>query len=211
MKQKLYRHFDEDDNLLYVGISMSVAARLACHKSSSHWFDKIKKITIENFGTREEVLDAEIKAIQLEKPKFNVQNSLLDYRNLTGDNAVFIGASAVAKKIGVDQNTLYRMIVTGEFNVKPSSFFLTRKWRVQDVEKFITEGNPEDRPIYSRKKNSRMQIRYLFNHAEHGEVIGSQSELVNAYGLDASAVHRLTTGKRPIHKGWTLNRKAGDV
>lgn len=70
----LYRHFDSDGNLLYVGISLNAVARLAQHKICSQWFSQITTITIENFPTRHELLSAEIEAIKNEKPLYNVQH-----------------------------------------------------------------------------------------------------------------------------------------
>jgi len=43
----LYRHFDAQGNLLYVGISRNAAARLRGHKIAS-WYDDISSITIEH-------------------------------------------------------------------------------------------------------------------------------------------------------------------
>lgn len=75
MKPKLYRHFDADDNLLYVGVSISILNRIRGHRSNSHWFDRIAKITIQNFNTKEEMYEAEKYAILNEKPLCNVQFS----------------------------------------------------------------------------------------------------------------------------------------
>ena len=71
IKQHLYRHFDERGKLLYVGVSLSAIQRLAQHKHHSHWFNSIEKITIEQFPSREEALDAEKIAIQKEGPLHN--------------------------------------------------------------------------------------------------------------------------------------------
>ena len=77
--QHLYRHFDEWDNLLYVGVSLSTIQRLSQHKSHSHWFNNISKITIENFPSREEVLKAERIAIQKEAPLHNIALKKRDF------------------------------------------------------------------------------------------------------------------------------------
>lgn len=66
----LYRHYDADGVLLYVGISLSAVNRLSQHKSSP-WFDRIARVQIEPFKTRDEALDAETHAIQHERPLFN--------------------------------------------------------------------------------------------------------------------------------------------
>jgi predicted GIY-YIG superfamily endonuclease len=68
----LYRHFDAEGKLLYVGISLSAIGRLAQHKTASAWFDDIRNVTIEKFATRSEALDAETKAIKEEKPLHNI-------------------------------------------------------------------------------------------------------------------------------------------
>ena len=60
----LYRHFDREGRLLYVGISMNVFARLAQHRRESHWYSQITRVEIEHFDSREEVLAAEGEAIR---------------------------------------------------------------------------------------------------------------------------------------------------
>lgn len=69
--QDLYRHFDKNDNLLYVGISASAIKRLIDHKSQSSWFNKTTKVTIEKFENRGAVIEAENKAILSEHPIYN--------------------------------------------------------------------------------------------------------------------------------------------
>jgi excinuclease UvrABC nuclease subunit len=73
MMQCLYRHFDKDGQVLYVGISLSAIQRLAQHREVSFWFDDIAKITIERFQSRQDALKAERDAIQAENPKHNVR------------------------------------------------------------------------------------------------------------------------------------------
>jgi predicted GIY-YIG superfamily endonuclease len=72
IKQHLYRHFDEWDNLLYVGISLSTIQRLSQHKNQSHWFNSISKVTIEQFPSRREALEAERIEIQKQQPLHNL-------------------------------------------------------------------------------------------------------------------------------------------
>lgn len=71
---QLYRHYDSNGNLLYVGISISTIQRLSQHKDFSHWFEKISKVTIEHHKSREEAIAAEIKAIKEEKPEYNIKH-----------------------------------------------------------------------------------------------------------------------------------------
>lgn len=71
MNAQLYRHFDAEDKLLYVGISLSSLHRLGQHKDHSHWFNQISRVTIENFSDRKLAMDAEREAIRKEKPIHN--------------------------------------------------------------------------------------------------------------------------------------------
>lgn len=71
-KHHLYRHFDKDGVLLYVGISNDAAKRLSGHKHVSSWFDEIATVTIQAVGSRREAMRLERIAISEEKPKYNI-------------------------------------------------------------------------------------------------------------------------------------------
>lgn len=75
MKTALYRHFDAAGQLLYVGISLSAVHRLAQHRQTAHWFDRIARIEIEWHESRAAALAAEIIAIRRESPQCNVQHA----------------------------------------------------------------------------------------------------------------------------------------
>ena len=68
----LYRHFGDDNKLLYVGISFNALVRLKSHRHDSTWYDKVKSVVIEKYETREDALIAEKNAIENEKPLFNI-------------------------------------------------------------------------------------------------------------------------------------------
>jgi predicted GIY-YIG superfamily endonuclease len=71
----LYRFFDAEDRLLYVGITVGIAARLAKHEVEKSWYSQIARIAVEHFPTRGAVLAAERAAIQAEKPLYNIQHN----------------------------------------------------------------------------------------------------------------------------------------
>ena len=71
----LYRHYDADGKLLYVGISLAPLDRLRSHKSQSAWFRDIRKITIEPFANRDLAEEAEICAIETEFPLHNLSHN----------------------------------------------------------------------------------------------------------------------------------------
>jgi hypothetical protein len=71
----LYRHFDKEGVLLYVGISLSAVKRLSEHSKLSPWALDITSVTLEHLPTREEAIKAETKAIREEKPLYNIQQN----------------------------------------------------------------------------------------------------------------------------------------
>ena len=69
---ELYRHYDKEGDLLYVGIAYATVHRLAAHRYGSGWFRDIEIVTIERFHSRAQAMEAEAAAIKDEKPRFNV-------------------------------------------------------------------------------------------------------------------------------------------
>lgn len=74
----LYRHWDADDNLLYVGISLSAVTRLAQHVAGAHWSHDIASVTIQYHPDRSAAEAAERKAIAEESPRHNVAHAAND-------------------------------------------------------------------------------------------------------------------------------------
>jgi predicted GIY-YIG superfamily endonuclease len=70
----LYRMFDEQNNLLYVGISQNWFDRLATHKAEKIWIDETKSITLDWYADTASAAIAERTAIRWENPKYNKQS-----------------------------------------------------------------------------------------------------------------------------------------
>lgn len=85
IKQKsecLYRWYNWENKLLYVGITSNIGARIKDHKRQSGWANEAEYIELEWFYTREEVEAAERVAIRNEKPKYNKAHTIFDeFRN----------------------------------------------------------------------------------------------------------------------------------
>ncbi|WP_028955902.1 GIY-YIG nuclease family protein [Sulfitobacter sp. 20_GPM-1509m] len=71
MKTALYRHFDADGVLLYVGISNTVFSRLNSHMNQASWAEYISRIELQWFDDRDAALRAEADAITSERPVHN--------------------------------------------------------------------------------------------------------------------------------------------
>jgi hypothetical protein len=72
MPTALYRHFDHEGRLLYVGISLKAISRTMQHRLGSHWYTNIARIELEWFGSKSAAVDAEKTAVKAEKPLHNI-------------------------------------------------------------------------------------------------------------------------------------------
>ena len=97
----LYRYFDAEGRLLYVGVSLSAIQRQMAHEASSPWYRSHASMTTEWFATRSEALEAERMAIITEKPIYNVVHrdepleATREQRNLTRSQIGRMGAYAL--------------------------------------------------------------------------------------------------------------------
>lgn len=72
MRTALYRYFDSENALLYIGISLSHLQRLSQHRASSSWAYLIASTTVEYYPDKASALLAEAQAIKSERPKHNI-------------------------------------------------------------------------------------------------------------------------------------------
>lgn len=68
----LYRFFDAEDRLLYIGIAGNPGRRFHEHGKDKDWWPTVVRSTMEHHKTREAALIAERKAILTEHPIYNV-------------------------------------------------------------------------------------------------------------------------------------------
>ncbi len=106
MRAQLYRHFDNDGKLLYVGISLNAVKRLAQHKIHAHWFESISQIKIESFETREAAVLAERNAISNENPIHNLMRPSIKPHPLSSKERMEASIRDLTKRI-VQFNTTY--------------------------------------------------------------------------------------------------------
>lgn len=74
----LYRFFDREDRLVYVGISNNPRARWEGHAADKPWWSSVVTREIEWFDTRKEAESAERREISARSPKWNVAPGMPD-------------------------------------------------------------------------------------------------------------------------------------
>jgi len=70
----VYRCYDADDRLIYVGCTNSPLARMDGHRKGTHWFPEVVRVRHTVFPDRATGFARESAAIHLEKPKYNVKS-----------------------------------------------------------------------------------------------------------------------------------------
>lgn len=68
----LYRFYDKDGRLLYVGVTDNIKDRWATHARTKAWWSDVASHTIDWFETRKMALAAEMRTIAVERPAHNI-------------------------------------------------------------------------------------------------------------------------------------------
>lgn len=118
-RTELYRHYDADGDLLYVGISRDTLVRLAQHKANGAiWVDDVTKTSIECFPCRKEALKAERRAIKAERPLYNKDHNAGGPRieiDMPRPPSFFVRQQENGKIVGFDDiGNAFRHFVTGD-------------------------------------------------------------------------------------------------
>jgi excinuclease UvrABC nuclease subunit len=71
----LYRLFDEDDSLIYVGVSVDIMHRLHQHRQK-WWWPEVANASFEHFPNRREAEEREREVIEEEAPFYNVVHAI---------------------------------------------------------------------------------------------------------------------------------------
>lgn len=83
MSAVVYRIYDDDDVLLYIGCTESLKARMYQHRKYRPWADRIARVEHHAFAYRMDAQDAERAMIQEHQPPFNIQYTERDPARLT--------------------------------------------------------------------------------------------------------------------------------
>lgn len=75
----VYRLYDADGDLLYVGVAFEPEKRWKQHRETARWWPHVVRREAVLYPTRREAFDAELRAIKSERPKHNTQGSERPY------------------------------------------------------------------------------------------------------------------------------------
>jgi predicted DNA-binding transcriptional regulator AlpA len=130
----LYRAFDVDGRLLYVGVSWNALHRLAQHRRIVGWWNAATRVELEHFGSRVEAEAAELHAIRAESPAFNVVGLEPLARDKVTLTLPYVGLTEIAAMLGVSRQRIYQLAKTEDFPAPVVELSITRVWSRDDVE-----------------------------------------------------------------------------
>ena len=84
----LYRMFDREGTLLYVGITNNFGRRWARHAATQPWYPDVQRQTVDWYPSREDAEREEVDAIKAEVPKYNTMHSPVPWRRWRGQPQV---------------------------------------------------------------------------------------------------------------------------
>jgi len=67
----VYRFYDRAGELLYVGLSCSIAARVGAHRHEHGWWSEVKWIEVEHLPSRDAAAQQEKRLIAWLVPRYN--------------------------------------------------------------------------------------------------------------------------------------------
>jgi predicted GIY-YIG superfamily endonuclease len=116
----VYRIFNHDGRLIYIGASYDPEARIKVHRREQSWGHEIASHTEVWYPTRREALAAEHRAIAAENPDYNVVGTplgrLVSVAHLSSDKAEAIRMARLerAQEIAASRAANARLALTGK-------------------------------------------------------------------------------------------------
>lgn len=132
----LYRCYNENGTLVYIGLSISVLNRLCQHKSYSEWFHQTDTIKLERFKDINTLRKAEKKAIEKEKPIFNIKH----LSEITRKQTSVVGLHYLALHLGIPAGRIRAELQYNRFQLKPLGTN-PYKWLIGNVEAQLKNKN----------------------------------------------------------------------
>lgn len=147
----VYRLFDGDGTLLYIGVTNDIGRRWKDHLRGKSWAGRIQDMTVARYATYEAAVEAETKVIAAEYPVFNVASvpdehqhvARLVYQLRSGVLPADPDMAAMLQ----DLSQLISDYLSGPAGRKAARKARNRLawWRRNDAEQYLSRGLSEER------------------------------------------------------------------
>ena len=142
----LYRFFNAEGRLLYVGISLSAVGRAASHRNKAGWWSEVARMDVEHHDvTRETLAQLEADAVTRERPLHNVRLQAAEppvvrltpgLDGLPPDGRLAYSPGEAAALIGVARATIYNLMRCGE--IRSTQVGRCRRISRNEIERLVT-------------------------------------------------------------------------
>lgn len=144
----VYRFYDHDGRLLYVGMGGSAWSRWLEHRRSKPWWREVDhaRTTVQRYESRREASAAETRAIREESPRHNVLGtprhgaSLITPPrfNALGDRKI-LGSAEIQELLGVSRQRVQQLIGRDDFPEPFDTLAMGKVWMRDDIERWARE------------------------------------------------------------------------
>lgn len=124
----LYRFYDAEDRLLYIGMTSAFQSRFSQHRSYTPWFSEVARYAKEYLPSRVALEAAEKCAIQTERAKYNIRHAPIPQEPLRHPE----------RRFGRDANDFGRTDSIACDGIPPSD----RENRIAELERYAREHPP---------------------------------------------------------------------
>ncbi|MFD7016092.1 GIY-YIG nuclease family protein [Streptomyces sp. NPDC059928] len=106
----LYRLYDSDDRLLYIGVTKNPPRRFAAHRSDKPWWPNVARREVSWWPTRYEAGRAESAAIWNESPLYNQAGTPADNAKRSARQQANLEQARIKGKVSFRANLLRRKV-----------------------------------------------------------------------------------------------------
>ena len=188
----VYRCLDAQQELIYVGASKDVAARMVQHNMTSFWAPQVAKVTVRVFPSKEAALEQERLAIAREQPKYNLIGKRTGRSQWTRADCDAEITKLFSRGVGHGSRRIFEKLFTGyllRFGERhPLVNDITRSLDAWDVQWAASEARRRE---HDERQSADLERREAADLAAHKEQCCScrygivlTGEILTKYGDD---------------------------
>lgn len=142
----VYRFFDADDALLYVGVTQDFLARRQQHASTKGWWPEVRRHVVDWFDSPADALEVELEAIKGERPRYNVAITNQHYRGArpVARGLKFMGTAEIRDMLGaVSRQRVQQLISRPDWPKAAFELKMGKVWDRADIEQWMRDHGRE--------------------------------------------------------------------
>lgn len=145
----VYRIYDVNDRLLYVGITNDTALRWLDHRRTKSWWETdAHRYDVLWYPSRAVAAVEEKKAIETEQPKHNTMLAVQPLREITPRVPGAYSTGEIAHRFRISPDTIRSLVKAGTFPSQltdlPSPYRKGKRYAADEVEQYFAHRRPAE-------------------------------------------------------------------